>query len=58
MNMKMIKGTTLKDDMVHMIELFNKMRIVEVEIDGKTKVNMIVGTYQIPPCSSSLTIYE
>lgn len=58
MNMKMTKGTTVKDDMVHMIELFNEIRIVEVEIDGKTKVNMIVGPYQIPSCSSSLTIYD
>lgn len=35
-NAKMLKGTLVKDYMIHMVGLFNEMEIVGVEIDGET----------------------
>lgn len=42
MNTKIIEGTPIREHMIHMIELFNEMKIHEVEITGETKVNMIL----------------
>ena len=36
MNTRMKKGTLVKDHIIHMISLFNKMKIFGVEIDRKT----------------------
>ena len=36
MNTKMIEGTPIRDHMIHMIEFFNEIKILGVEIDGKT----------------------
>lgn len=42
MNTKIIEGTPIRKHLIHMIELFNEMKIHEVEITGETKVNMIL----------------
>lgn len=44
MSTKMTKGSPVKDHMICMIVLFNRMEILGVEIDGKTQVNMIIET--------------
>ena len=44
MQTKMIEGTLVKDHMTHMVSLFNKMKILKVELDVETKVNMILET--------------
>ena len=36
MNTMMTEGTPAIDHMIHMIELFNKMKILKAKIDGKT----------------------
>ena len=36
MNTRMTEGTPAIDHMIHMIELFNKMKILKAKIDGKT----------------------
>lgn len=45
MHTKMIEGTLVKDHMTHMVSLFNKMKILKVELDVETKVNMILETF-------------
>ncbi|KAL6312833.1 hypothetical protein AAG906_020957 [Vitis piasezkii] len=44
MSTKMIEGTPIRDHMIHMITLFNKMEILGAKIDGETKVDMILET--------------
>lgn len=44
MNTKMTKGTPIRDQMVCMIKFLNKIETLQVENDGKTKVNMILET--------------
>ena len=44
MNTRMIKGTPIRDHMICMIILFNKRKILRVEIDGETQVDMILQT--------------
>ena len=44
MNIRMTKETPIRDHMIHMITLFNKMEILEAKIDGETKVDMILET--------------
>ena len=44
MSTKMIEGTPIRDHMIHMITLFNKIKILGVKIDGETKVDMILET--------------
>ena len=36
MNPRMIEGTPIKDHMICMIILFNKRKILGIEIDGET----------------------
>ena len=56
MSIKMIEGTLIRDHMVGMIELFNEMKTLEAEINGETKVDVILETYQILSSSSSSAI--
>ena len=44
MSTKMTEGTPIRDHMIRMITLFNKMEIFGNEIDGKTQVEMIIKT--------------
>ena len=44
MNTMMTEGTPAIDHMIHMIELFNKTKILKAKINGKTQVNMILET--------------
>ena len=44
MNTRMTKETPIRDHMIHMITLFNKMEILGAKIDGETKVDMILET--------------
>ena len=44
MNIRMIKGTLIKNHMVYMIRLFNEIKILVAKIDRKTKVNLILET--------------
>ena len=39
---KMSKGTLIRNRMVCMIRIFNKMEILRTEIDGETQVNMVL----------------
>ncbi|RVW59115.1 hypothetical protein CK203_104548 [Vitis vinifera] len=38
MSTKMIEGTPIRDHMIHMITLFNKMEILGAKIDGETQM--------------------
>ena len=38
---KMLKGTLIRDHKIHVIELFNEMEILRVEIKGETQVDMV-----------------
>ena len=40
----MSKGTPLKDHTIHTIKLFNKMEILEAEINEETQVDMVLET--------------
>ena len=44
MNTKMSKGTLIKDDMIRMIGLFNKMKILKAKIDRETQVHLVLKT--------------
>ena len=44
MDAKMSEGTLIRDHMICMIELFNEMEILGVEIDGETQVDMVLET--------------
>lgn len=44
MNIKMSKGTPIKDHMLGMIRLFNKIRIFRTEIDGENQVDIALKT--------------
>ena len=44
MDAKMSEGTLSRDHMICMIELFNEMEILGVEIDGETQVDMVLET--------------
>ena len=44
MNIRMTKGTLIKNHMVYMIRLFNEIKILVAKIDRKTKVNLILET--------------
>lgn len=44
MNIKMSKGTPIKDHMTGMIRLFNKMKIFRTEIDGENKDDISLET--------------
>ena len=44
MNTRIKKGTLVKDHIIHMIALFNEMKIFGVEIDRETQVDMILKT--------------
>lgn len=44
MSIKMIEETLIRDHMVGMIELFNEMKTLEAEINGETKVDVILET--------------
>ena len=41
---KMLKGTLIRDHKIHVIELFNEMEILRVEIKGETQVDMVPET--------------
>ena len=42
--MNMSKETLIKDHMIHMMGLFNKMKILKANIDGETQVDMVLKT--------------
>ena len=42
--MNMLKETLIKDHMIHMMGLFNKMKILKANIDGETLVDMVLET--------------
>ena len=44
MNTRMTKGTLVKDHIIHIIALFNEMKIFGVEINRETQVDMILET--------------
>lgn len=44
MNTKMLIETLVRDHMIHMIELFNKIKILKLKIDEETKVDMVFKT--------------
>ena len=44
MNTKKVEGTHIREHMVKMIEHFNVMKILRIEIDGETKVAMVLET--------------
>ena len=44
MNIKMSKGSPIKDHMIGMIRLFNKMKIFRTEIDGENKADISLET--------------
>ena len=44
MDVKMSEGTLVRDHLICMIGLFNKMKILRAEIDGETQVNMVLET--------------
>lgn len=44
MNIKMSKRTPVKDHMIGMIRLFNKMRIFRTEIDGENQADIALET--------------
>ena len=44
MNTKMSKGTHVKDHMIHMIKIFNKMKTLGANIEGETQVDMVLET--------------
>ena len=44
MNTRMIEGTPIRDHMIYMIILFNKRKILRVEIDRETQVDMMLET--------------
>lgn len=43
-NTKKVEGTHIREHMVKMIEHFNVMKILRIEIDGETKVAMVLET--------------
>ena len=42
MNVKILKGTFIRDHMIHMIRLFNEMEKLGAEINGETQVDMVL----------------
>ena len=44
MNTRMIEETLVRDHMIHMIALFNEMRILRAKVNKKTQVDMILET--------------
>lgn len=44
MNIKMSKGTLVKDHMIGMNRLFNKMKIFRTKIDGENQVDIALET--------------
>ena len=44
MNIEMSKGTPVKDHMIGMIRVFNKMRIFRTEIDGENQAGITLET--------------
>ena len=44
LNTKMVEGTLIRD---YMITFFNEMKILEVEINGRTQVDMILKAFWI-----------
>ena len=48
---KMIERTPIKDHMICMIGLLNEMNILGVEIDGETKIDMILERLSLQYCT-------
>ena len=44
MNLKMSEGTLVRDNIMRMIKLFNKIEILGAEINKETKVEMVLET--------------
>ena len=44
MTIRILEGTPIRDHMICMIKLFNKMGILGAQINKETKVDMVLGT--------------
>ena len=44
MNLRMPEGTFVRDNIIHMIKLFNKIEILGAEINKEIKVEMVLET--------------
>ena len=44
-NAKMSKETVVRNYLIYMVGLFNEIKILRVEIDGKTQVDMVLKTF-------------
>ena len=56
MDTKMLERTPIRDRIICMIGIFNKMEIHRAKIDGKTQVDMVLETLLILLGSSSSII--
>lgn len=54
MNIRMFKRTLVGEHMIKMISLFNEMKIFVAEIDGETKIEMILETLLTSFCQFKL----